>query len=52
MDLSKLEHGELIRLYGDVISELQSREIIRSKNVVGDIGAHLAVDYYNILRFK
>lgn len=47
MDLSKLEQYDLIVLYGQVIDELKRRNIIRSKNVVGDIGEYLAIDYYS-----
>lgn len=46
MDLSSLEKYDLIMLYGQIIDELKHRNIIRSKNVVGDIGEYLAVDYY------
>lgn len=46
MDLSNLEKYDLIMLYGKVIDELKRRNIIRSKNVVGDIGEYLVVDYY------
>lgn len=46
MDLHPLEKQELIALYGQVIEELKYRNIIRSKNVVGDIGEHLVIDYY------
>lgn len=46
MDLSSLEKYDLIMLYGQMIDELEHRNIIRSKNVVGDIGEYLAVDYY------
>ncbi len=33
-------------LYGQIIEELKARHIIRTKNVVGDIGEYLAIDYY------
>lgn len=46
MDLSKLARDELITLYGNVIHELRHRGIIRTKNVVGDIGEYLAIDHY------
>ena len=46
MDLSKLEKYDLIMLYGQIIDELKHRNVIRSKNVVGDIGEYLAIDYY------
>ena len=46
MDLSKLEKYDLIMLYGQIIDELKHRNVIRSKNVVGDIGEYLVIDYY------
>lgn len=46
MNLSKLTRSELIALYGDVIQELKKQKVIRSKNVVGDIGEYLAINYY------
>ena len=46
MDLSNLENSALLMLYGEIIEELKRRNVIRSKNVVGDIGEYLAVDYY------
>jgi len=42
----KLNDLEIIKLYGNVVKELRSREIIRTKNVVGDLGERLAIDYY------
>ena len=47
MNLSRLEKDELIALYGDVIQQLRQRRVIRTKNVVGDIGEYLAIDYYS-----
>ena len=46
MDLSNLGINDMILLYGQVIDELKQRKIIRSKNVEGDIGEYLAIDYY------
>ena len=46
MDLSKLEKYDLIMLYGQIIDELKHRNVILSKNVVGDMGEYLAIDYY------
>lgn len=46
MELQNLTKYDLIMLYGQIIDELKRRNIIRSKNVVGDIGEYLAVDYY------
>ena len=46
MDLNNLENKDLIMLYGQIIDELKQRNIIRSKNIVGDLGEYLAIDYY------
>jgi len=37
---------EIIELYGNIVKELRNRKIIRTKNVVGDLGERLAIDYY------
>lgn len=46
MDMMKLSNRDLIELYGNTIKELKTREIIRTKNIVGDLGEYLAIDYY------
>jgi hypothetical protein len=47
MDFSELSDNELVQAYSDVLKELKKREIIRTKNIVGDLGEYLAIDYYN-----
>lgn len=47
MDISNFSNTDLITSYGRIIKELKDRKIIRSKNVVGDLGEYLAIDYYN-----
>ena len=47
MELSKLDDFELIKTYGLLIEELKKREIIRTKNIIGDLGEYIAVDFYN-----
>lgn len=42
-----LSAEQLIELYSLVIKELKEREIIRSKNVVGDLGEYIAINYYS-----
>lgn len=37
---------DLIASYGVVIDELKRRQIIRSKNVVGDLGEYIAIKHY------
>lgn len=41
-----LSDNDLIHAYGTVIDELKQRKIIRSKNVVGDLGEYLAIKHY------
>jgi hypothetical protein len=45
--LINLKNSELISLYGELISELKKRNIIRTKNVVGDLGERFAIDFYS-----
>ena len=46
MDISNFQDEELIVAYGQILKELKKREIIRTKNVLGDLGEFLAIDYY------
>ena len=46
-NFSKLSIQDLIRLYSQVVSELKQRNVIRSKNIVGDLGENLAIEFYN-----
>lgn len=46
MDNANLTNEELIMLYSDAITELKRRNIIRSANVVGDLGEYMAIQYY------
>ncbi|MGN1248885.1 MAG: DUF6998 domain-containing protein [Candidatus Spyradocola sp.] len=47
MDLSKEKTSNLISLYSAVIKELKDRKVIRTKNVIGDLGEYLAIEHYN-----
>ena len=47
MDLTALETTEIILLYGSVIKELKARGVIRTNNLLGDLGEYLAIEYYN-----
>jgi len=38
---------DLVRAYGDLLREMKARKIIRSGNLVGDLGEYLAMDCYN-----
>lgn len=46
-NLSGKSTEEIIRLYSMAIKELKKREIIRTNNVVGELGEYLAIEHYN-----
>ena len=46
-DLEKLTSKELVNLYSDLIIKLKEKKIIRSKNIIGDLGEYLAIEHYN-----
>ncbi len=46
-DFTSLSIQDLIKAYGQVIVELKRRGAIRSKNVIGDLGESLAIEFYN-----
>ena len=46
MNLAELKNKEIVTLYSDIIAELKNRKIIRTKNLLGDLGEYLAIDYY------
>lgn len=45
-NLKDLKPTELIDLYSQIIKMLKEREIIRSKNIIGDLGEYLAIEHY------
>ena len=42
-----LTNAEITSLYGEIIKELKNRNIIRTKNICGDLGEFLVINYYN-----
>ena len=44
--LKGLSTTDLIRQYSEAIKELKQRGVIKTKNVVGDLGEYLAIEYY------
>ena len=46
-DFSSLSIQELTIAYGHIILELKRRGAIRSRNIIGDLGESLAIDFYN-----
>ena len=45
--IKALTDDDLIKCYGSVIRELRDRQIIRSKNVLGDLGEYIAINHYS-----
>jgi len=46
MDFSKYSGIELIKIYGNLLEQMRKNHMIRSKNVTGDLGEYIVVDYY------
>ena len=46
MDFSKYSNMELIQIYGELLTKMQKNGLIRSKNVTGDLGEYIVIDYY------
>lgn len=45
-ELNKLENSSIVRLYTEILKELKNRNVIRGKNLVGDLGEYLVMDYF------
>lgn len=48
MKLSDYTFKELLLLQAEIFSELCTRDIIRTKNMKGDIGEYLTVEFFNM----
>lgn len=46
IEIEKLNTTELISLYSNILKQLKNRDVIRSKNLLGDLGEYLAIEYY------
>ena len=47
IDLKNLNDEELIQIYPDLINELKNRDIIRTNNIVGELGEYFSVKIFN-----
>ncbi len=47
MDLSKMKTEDIIELYPQILKELKKRNVIRSNNLIGEIGEYLSISFYN-----
>lgn len=46
IDFENMSHAEVIECYSQTTKELKKREIIRTKNITGELGEYIAVDFY------
>ncbi len=46
MNLENLNTAELIKVYSEIISILKDRKVIRTKNLIGDLGEFLAIEFF------
>lgn len=46
-DFSYISNDKLLGFYSKWIKELKARKIIRTNNIVGELGEYLAIEYYN-----
>lgn len=46
MDLTKLSHNEVIELYPKILNELKARGIIRTNNLIGELGEYFVASLY------
>ena len=47
MNFTKLNTTELIQAYSEIIKQLKKRGVIRTKNLLGDLGEYLAIEHFN-----
>ena len=47
INLDGLEGYEVIALYSEILKTLKSRKIIRTNNLVGELGEYLVIDHFN-----
>ena len=46
MDITNLNDEELVNLYPSLLKELKNRKIIRTNNLIGELGEYIAVSHY------
>jgi len=52
MEINNLTTEQLIDAYSDIINQLKERGVIRTKNLIGDLGEYLAIEHFNKLPNK
>jgi hypothetical protein len=46
-EIHQLKNLDLVELYSEILKILKERGVIRTKNLVGDIGEYLAIEHFN-----
>lgn len=46
-DLEQLSNSELLENYSKILALLKKRGVIRTKNLIGDLGEYYAIEHYN-----
>lgn len=46
IDFENMTHSEVVECYSQTTKELKKREIVRTKNITGELGEYIAVDFY------
>ncbi len=46
-EIGKVSTTDLIQIYSQILVELKNRSVIRTKNLIGDMGEYLVIDHYN-----
>lgn len=46
LNIEELSNADIIKLYSQSIKELRIRNIIRTKNITGELGEYIAIEYY------
>ncbi len=47
MNLNELNTTELVQAYSEIIKQFKKRGVIRTKNLLGDLGEYLAIEHFN-----
>jgi hypothetical protein len=47
MDINNFTTDQLIETYSDIIDQLKERGVIRTKNLIGDLGEYHAIEHFN-----
>ena len=45
--IDKISTTDLIQIYSQILTQLMERKVIRTKNLIGDMGEYLVIDHYN-----